>query len=225
MLRPLTFYRSSVGKKFMMAVTGAVLLSYVFGHMLGNLKVFQGQDKLDAYAEFLRDMGTPLFPHSSLLWIVRLVLLASVVIHITAAWQLTRMSQEARPVKYGRKESLALSYASRTMRWGGVIILAFVIYHLLHLTWGTVHPDFRSGSVYHNLVSGFQVWPVSIAYMVAMLVLGLHMYHGLWSAFQTLGATNPRYDRTIRRFAAAFSLVVVTGNIAIPASILAGIVS
>lgn len=208
-----------------MAVTGIVLFLFVVGHMLGNLKIFQGPEKFNAYAEFLREIGDPILGHGQFLWIARLGLLLAVGIHIVAAVQLTRMSRAARPVKYKRAlEPDASTYASRTMRWGGAIIAAFVIYHLLHFTFGTVHPDFVAGSVYHNVIVGFQDWIVAGSYMVAVGVLGMHLYHGVWSVFQTLGANNPRYNRLRRPAATAAALIIFFGFVAVPLSVLAGLV-
>jgi succinate dehydrogenase / fumarate reductase, cytochrome b subunit len=224
MSRLLTLYRSSVGKKVVMAVTGLVLLLFVIGHMLGNLKVYQGPIAYNAYAEHLRELGEPVFGHGQLLWIARIGLIAAAVFHIVAAVQLTAMSYAARQVPYRVKERLAFSYASYTMRWGGLVILAFVIYHLMHLTWGNVHHDFVPGSVYHNVVSGFQRWPVSLAYILAMIPLGFHLYHGLWSSFQTLGINNPRYNQWRRPFALSVSLIVFIGNVSVPLAILSGLV-
>lgn len=222
MRRVLNLYRSSVGKKVFMAATGIVLLLFVIGHMAGNLKIYAGPEKYNAYAAFLRDMGAPMFGHTQLLWLVRAVLVAAAVSHILTAAQLTLMSYRAREAPYQMNRRISLSYASYTMRWGGVVVLAFVVYHLMHLTWGNVHPRFVPGSVYHNVVSGFQAWPVSAAYMGAMLPLGLHIYHGLWSAFQTLGVNNPRYNRWRRPVAAGLALIIVLGNISIPIAVLTG---
>ena len=218
----MTLYRSSVGKKVTMAATGAVLFAYVVGHLAGNLKIYQGPEKYDDYARFLREVGAPVFGHGELLWIARVILLASVVLHIVAATQLARMSLLARDVGYRKYRQLNFSYASRTMRWGGVIIAAFVVYHLLHLTWGTAHPQFSHESVYHNVVTGFEAWPVSLAYVVAMIPLALHMYHGLWSGLQTMAINNPRIKGWRRPFAAAVALGVLVGNISIPVAVLAG---
>lgn len=224
MSRADSLYGSTVGKKIAMAVTGAILIAFVIGHMVGNLKVYFGAEAFNHYAEGLRTFGAPLFGRGQLLWLIRLVLLAAVIIHITAATQLVLRSRAAREHRYRQFDSLAFSYASRTMVWGGIIILAFVIYHLMHFTFGNVHPDFVPGDAYHNFVAGFRVWPVSVAYIAAMIPLGLHLYHGLWSAFQTLGANNPRYNRYRRPLAATIALVIVLGNISFPLSVLAGIV-
>jgi len=185
-------WRTTVGTKILMAVTGVVLVGFVVGHMAGNLKAFAGPESFNAYAEFLRDVGYPALPHTGLLWIMRLGLVVAVLIHIWAALKLTRLSRSARPVGYEKVDSQVFSYASRTMRWGGVILLAFVIYHLLHMTTGQVHPDFRHGDAYHNLISGFQSPVVVGSYLVAVAALAFHLHHGIWSMFQTLGVNNPR---------------------------------
>src|SRR5258708_12578637 len=182
-----------VGKKVVMAVTGLGLVGFVIAHMLGNLKIFLGAETIDAHAAFLRQMGQPLFPYSLLLWVVRIVLLTSVALHITAAVQLTRMNWAARPQGYDTKKSIATTYAARTMRWSGVILVLFIIYHLLHLTAGEVgfQPgEFHHLAVYHNVAAGFSVWYVSLFYIVAMACLCLHLDHGIWSMLQTLAWNN-----------------------------------
>ena len=217
-------YRSSVGKKVVMAVTGLMLLLFVIAHMLGNLKIYQGHVAYNAYAEHLREIGEPILARGQMLWIARIVLLAAVSWHILAAAELTIMSRKARRIPYQMQQRIAFSYASYTMRWGGVVILLFVIYHLMHLTLGSAHHDFVPGSVYHNVVAGFRVLPVSLAYIAAMIPLGFHLYHGLWSAFQTLGINNPRYNQWRRPFALSISLIVFIGNISIPLAVLTKIV-
>jgi succinate dehydrogenase / fumarate reductase cytochrome b subunit len=216
-------YSNSVGKKILMAVTGIVLFGFVFVHMIGNLKIFQGPEKYDAYAHFLRTVGAPALGEGQALWIFRIVLLAAVGVHILAAAELTLRSWRARGTPYKVKKDLSFDYASRTMRWGGVILAAFVLYHLMHLTLGTAHHDF-SDSVYRNVVSGFQRWPVSLAYIVAMVPLALHVYHGLWSATQTLALDNPRLEPWRRPVAAGVALVLAAGNISMPVAVMAGIV-
>lgn len=218
------FTRSAVGKKAVMAVTGIILFGFVLVHMIGNLKLYEGQQYLDNYAGWLRTVGSPAVPTSGLLWLARLVLIAAVVLHIWAAYTLTRMSQTARPHRYERYNPVHVSYASRTMRWGGVIIVLFVIYHLLHLTAGSVHPDFQEGNVYHNVVTGFQVWWVSLFYIVAQVALGFHLYHGLWSLFQSLGWNHPRFNPWRRAFAHAFAWIITLGNISFPVAVLTGLV-
>ncbi len=214
-----------VGKKVVMAVTGIVLVGFVIAHMLGNLKIFLGAQAIDTYAAFLRTMGEPLFPYSVLLWVVRIVLLTCVALHITAAVQLTRMSRAARPHGYDTKESIATTYAARTMRWSAVIVVLFIVYHLLHLTGGVVGWEpgqFRDLSVYHNVVAGFSVWYVSLFYIVAMACLCLHLDHGIWSLLQTLGWNNARTTSTLRTLSRGVALAVFVGFISVPVAVLAG---
>jgi len=213
------FLQSSIGRKVVMAVTGAILVVFVIGHMVGNLTVYLGPEALNGYAVFLRK-----FLHGSALWIVRAVLLVSVILHIWSATSLTLDSRRARPKGYRELEWKESTYASRTMRWGGVIILLFVIYHLLHFTFGTAHPSFVEGDVYHNFVTGFRSVPVSIVYIFAMLALGLHLRHGVWSMFQTLGVSHPRYIAMARAAAWVAAVVVVVGNVSFPIAVLTGIV-
>jgi succinate dehydrogenase / fumarate reductase cytochrome b subunit len=219
-----SFYRSSVGKKAVMAVTGVFLFGWIFAHMLGNLKLYLGAEHLNEYAKWLRVMGAPALPESALLWIVRAALIVAVWLHIQAATQLTLQSRAARPVDYDRRDYVAATYASRTMRWGGFIILLFVIYHLLHLTFGTVHPDFVKDDPYHNVVRGFQVWWVSAFYIVANLALGLHLYHGLWSMFNSLGLNAAKFNAWRRYFATAFALIITLGNVSFPVMVMLGYV-
>ena len=221
------FYRSAIGKKAVMAVTGLILFGWIFLHMVGNLKLYLGAVHLNEYAHFLRTMGAPAVPETGLLWVSRIVLLVAVIFHIQAAYALTMMNREARPVGYRDRQFAKASYASRTMRWGGVIILLFVIYHLLHLTTGQAHRDFVPGDVYHNLVSpvgGFPVWWVSAFYIIANLALGLHLYHGVWSMFGSLGVTSPRFESWRRNFATAFAVIITLGNISFPLAVLSGLV-
>lgn len=217
-------FRSTIGKKVVMAVSGLILFGFVLIHMIGNLKLYEGQEVMDAYGGFLRDVGYPALPHSGLLWIARSILLVAVVLHIWSAWELALVARVARPRAYAVGLKVHTSYASRTLRWGGVIILLFVIYHLLHLTWGTVHPHFAPGKPYENAVAGFQVWWVAVFYVAANLALGLHLYHGLWSVFQSLGWNHPRYNLWRRLFAQAFAVAITVGNVSFPLAVLAGIV-
>jgi succinate dehydrogenase / fumarate reductase cytochrome b subunit len=216
--------RSLIGKKVLMAVTGVVLLAFVLGHMIGNLKVFQGPAHFDAYAEGLRTVGAPFFGRGQLLWLVRLVLIASVLLHIWAAWMVTRASWAARPVGYRRLVLTETTYAARTMRWGAVIILLFLVFHLLDLTFGPANPAFVVGDAYHNVVATFQRVPVALGYLVAMAALCLHLYHGIYSGAQTLGFNHPRYNAWRRRGAAGFALIVAAGFGAVPLAVLAGVV-
>lgn len=223
MQRVLTLYSTSIGKKAVMALTGIVLWGFVIVHMIGNLKIYQGPEKFDAYAHFLREFGKPMLGHGQFLWIARIVLLVAVGAHIVAALQTWAMSRSAREVGYNRNQSQSFSFASSTMRWGGVTLLAFIVFHLLHLTTGTVHPDFTD-SAHANVIAGFRVWYVSAFYVLAMVPLGFHMYHGLWSACQTLDINNPRIRELRRPFSAAVAFVVIAGNISIPIAVLTGLV-
>ena len=213
------FARSSIGRKVVMAVTGVILVGFVIAHMLGNLQVYLGPEAMNNYAVWLRQVL-----HGTGLWIARAVLLVAVILHIWSAASLTLSSRRARPVGYREQKWRESTYASRTMRWGGVIILLFVIYHILHMTTGTVHQSFIEGDVYHNFVAGFRVVPVSLFYIFAMLALGLHLKHGVWSMFQTLGVSHPRYIRAAHVLAWIVALVVVIGNISFPLAVLAGVV-
>jgi succinate dehydrogenase / fumarate reductase cytochrome b subunit len=215
------FYKSAVGKKAVMAVTGIILFGFVLVHMLGNLKLYEGPQLLNNYAGFLRSVGGPAVPPSGLLWIARLVLLVAVFLHMWAAWQLTLLNRQARPADYVRRDVVHTTYASRTMRWGGIIILLFVLYHLLDLTWGVANPNYVEKDVYHNVVASFSRWWISLFYIVAQLALGLHLYHGLWSLFQSLGWNHPRFNRWRSGFAHAFAWIITLGNISFPVAVLA----
>ena len=216
--------RSAVGKKAVMAVTGIILFGFVFVHMVGNLKMYEGPQYMNEYGVFLRQAGAPAIPPNGLLWFVRAVLLAAVVLHLWSAWKLVQMSRAARPQSYQTRKPVAMSYASRTMRWGGVIILLFIVYHLLHFTTGTAHPDFIEGEPYHNVVTGFRNPLVSLFYVVAQIALGFHLYHGVWSLFQSLGWNHPRFNHWRTRLAQGFAWVVTLGNISFPLAVLAGLV-
>lgn len=208
---------SSLGLKFVMAATGVILSGFVLGHMVGNLTVFKGAEAINAYGAALRKVP-------ALLWAVRLFLLASVGLHTWAYLVLTGRSWSARPQGYRVAAYKEASWASRTMRWTGPILAAFVVFHILHFTTGTFHPgfEFRHGDVYHNLVAGLTVVPVAAFYIVAMIALGFHLFHGVWSLFQSLGVSQPRYDSLARRFATLFTIIVVGGFAVIPLAVLAG---
>jgi succinate dehydrogenase / fumarate reductase cytochrome b subunit len=213
------FLGSSIGRKVVMAVTGAILFGFVLVHMLGNLQVYVGPEALNHYGVFLRELL-----HGTGLWIARGMLLAAVILHIWSATSLTLESRRARPIGYREQKWKESTYASRTMRWSGVILFFFIIYHLLHFTIGSVHPSFIEGDVYHNFVAGFRSVPVSIFYIVAMILLGLHLRHGLWSMCQTLGVSHPRTMRLAHIGAWIFAAIIVIGNISFPLAVLAGIV-
>ena len=213
-----TFWDSTVGKKIVMAVTGAIGLGYLIAHVIGNLLVFRGAAKIDAYAGFLKS-------NLGLLWAARAILLVAVIAHIVAAYQLARISQKSRPITYKRWRPVGSDFASRTMRWTGPIVGIFIVYHLLHFTLGTVHPDFHEGQVYHNVTTGFRVWYAAAFYIVAMLALFGHLYHGAWSMFQSVGLNHPKYNRLVRTLATIITIVVVVGFISIPVAILLGLIS
>jgi succinate dehydrogenase / fumarate reductase cytochrome b subunit len=226
MRRVTNLYRSSVGKKVLMAATGVIFVLFVIGHMYGNLKAFYGPDSFNHYAEFLREMGSPLFMHGQLLWIIRIALVVAVLLHVVPALQLWIMGSRARPVKYAHGlEIEETTIGARTMRWGGLLLLLFVVLHLLHLTVGSIHPEFVPGDAYNNLVVGFQWWPVPIAYIVVMAALCLHLYHGVWSSMQTLGISHPRFNRYRRPIAVIVAAVVFVGFIATPVAVMAGLLA
>ena len=219
MQRSLTFLGSSIGKKVVMAATGIVLYGFVVGHMLGNLQIYLGPKAINDYGEFLRH-----FLHGQGLWIVRTVLLVAVGLHIWMAITLTLSNWAARPVGYREWQAVESTYASRTMVWSGPLLALFILYHLAHFTLGTVHPEFVPGDVFHNVVVGFQNPWVSAFYILAMVALGLHMYHGFWSMLQTLGLSQPRWNAVRRGVSLALAWIVVLGNISIPLAVLTGVV-
>ena len=217
LMRVARFYDSTIGKKAIMAVTGLILFVFLILHMLGNLQVFLGPEVMNHYAETLH--GNP-----PLLWTARIILLISVALHIWASVQLTLLKREARPVGYVKRANVVSSWASRSMMLSGPIIAVFVVFHLLHLTTGTLHPQFIELQAYENLVTGFLVVPVAVIYIVAMVLLGFHLSHGIWSMFQSLGFSHPRYTPAIKRFASVFSWLLVAGFISVPIAVLSGLV-
>lgn len=222
---PIAFYRTSVGKKWAMALSGVALMGFVFAHMVGNLKMYLGESTFNHYAEFLRDMGEPLFPRTVLLWGMRLGLIVAFLIHFHAAYALTMQNRHARTTNYqSPRDYIAASFASRTMRWGGIIILLFLIWHLADLTWGWANPDFIRGEAYHNLHASLSRIPVTMLYIVANLALGFHLSHGAWSIFQSLGINNPQYNNVRRWFAWSFAGIIVIGNVSFPIAVQMGIV-
>jgi succinate dehydrogenase / fumarate reductase cytochrome b subunit len=208
-----------------MAVTGVIGMGYVFAHMVGNLHVFEGPGQINEYGEWLRELLDPPFPRTFTLWMLRTVLIVAIALHLHAAYALTRMNRRARPTRYqSDRDYVAATFAARTMRWTGIIVGLFIVYHLLDLTWGAANPGFVRGDVYRNTVASFEQWPVTIAYIVANLALGLHLYHGAWSLFQSVGWNNPRFNPWRRYFATAFAVVVTAGFISVPVAVVVGIV-
>ena len=221
------FYGSALAKKWVMAVTGVVLLGYIAAHMVGNLKMYIGAEEIDAYGEALRDLGGHLAPRTHLLWAMRIGLLAAAALHIHAAYSLTVSNWKARGGRYAQRDYLVAGYASRSMRWTGVIVAAFVAFHLADLTWGAAPAatgEFVRGEVYANLVASFSRPAVAAFYMVANAALAVHLFHGAWSLFQSLGWANPRFTHWRKYAAAAFSGAILVGNLSFPAAVLVGIV-
>jgi succinate dehydrogenase / fumarate reductase, cytochrome b subunit len=225
MTKLLELYESTLGKKAVMAVSGIILFLFIVVHMLGNLQIY-------IYPEGLNHEALLLRRYWPLLWLARVVLLSCVGIHVLAAAQLWWRNRSARPVKYRVYRPPAVDYAAKTMIWSGPIIAAFVVFHILHFTTGSVHPDFRevlvggtqAADVFHNVVVGFKVAPAAIFYMLANLLLGVHLYHGLWSLFQTLGWDHPLYAAARRPLAVVVAAVIAAVNISIPLSVLTGLV-
>jgi len=223
--RLMALWRTVIGKKIVMAVTGVVLIGFVIGHVLGNLKIFSGPNEINAYSRFLREVGQPELGYGQLLWIVRSVLLVCVILHITAAVQLTRLNWAARPVGYTVKRNIKTTFAARMMRWGGLLLAVFIIFHLLHLTGGMV--GFRAGqfqhlAVYQNVVAAFAVWPIALFYIAAMCALCLHLSHGIWSMLQTLGWSTARNEAKLKLLSRVIALLVFIGFTSVPVAVMAG---
>ncbi|MDQ1391344.1 MAG: succinate dehydrogenase / fumarate reductase, cytochrome b subunit [Acidimicrobiaceae bacterium] len=217
-------YRTSIGKKMLMAASGLVILLWLIGHMLGNLKVWLNQREFDSYAEFLRRLGEPIFPHTVFLWLIRVVLTVAFVVHVYLAVDLSLRNRRARQVRYVRTARVQADVPAVTMRWGGLALALFVVFHLANFTWGWIHPGYRfvRGSVYANVVGNFNQWWLVVIYVAAMVALALHIYHGTWSIFQTFGANSRRWDRLIRRSAGAVAIVMFVGFVSVPVGVLVG---
>ncbi|MFC7326798.1 succinate dehydrogenase cytochrome b subunit [Marinactinospora rubrisoli] len=221
-----TAYTSTVALKAAMAVTGAILVLFLIAHMYGNLMIFGGPQTFDTYSAHLRELGEPMLPYEGFLWIMRVVLLASVLIHAYAAVTLWRRAKRARPAgqRYHTKKSVQRSYASYTMRWGGVVIVLFVIYHILHLTTNNIAPGGASDSPYERVVNGFQIWWVVLSYVIALAAVGFHLRHGIWSAIATLGGNRAGRQRALNIIATGLALVVTIGFLIPPFAVLLGLV-
>ena len=218
--------RSTIALKLLMAVSGAIFIAYVALHMFGNLKVFQGQEKFDSYAEFLRTFGEPVLPYEGFLWIVRVVLIAALIAHVYAAYTLWARASKARNVKYSMKKVTTSTLSSRTMRWGGTALLLYIVFHILHLTTKTLGPG-SDDSIYQRLVAGFQpeYWYLALIYIAASGALAMHLRHGTYSALQTMGLTNSPAAKARASTAGLVLAVVIAGGFAIiPLSVLVGIV-
>ncbi len=227
------FYSTAVGKKYVMAITGIIGIGFVVVHMIGNLKMYlgvisEGDERvydIDVYGEFLRELLVPILPRTYLLWGLRLVLIGAVLLHIHAAYSLTVLNRRARPVKYqSARDYQVANFASRTMRWTGIIVSLFILWHLADLTWGWANPDFVRGAAYRNLDASLSRLPVAALYIVANIALGIHLFHGTWSLFQSIGWNNPRFNDWRRYLATGVATIVVVGNVSFPVAVLAGIV-
>jgi succinate dehydrogenase / fumarate reductase cytochrome b subunit len=207
-------------------VTGAISVLYLVLHMIGNLKIFLGQHELDTYASFLRTVGEPALPYATLLWIIRVVLTVSIAVHIVSATVLARRAARARPIKYAAAPKTPGSYAARTMRWGGVIILLFIVYHILDLTTGTLNPNGVGGAVYDNVVNDFAPgrWYVTLFYALAVVAAGVHLRHGLWSAVATLGRSDGSRQHTQNVASTVIAVVLTAGFLAVPFAVTVGLV-
>ncbi len=222
---PLNYYQTAVGKKWAMAITGLIGMGFVAGHMFGNLKLYAEAAEINAYAIGLREFGYPILPKEFALWIARSVLLVALVVHVHAAWSIWRQNRRARTVNYqSKRDYIAANWASRTMVWTGPIILLFIAFHLADLTFGWANPSFEYGEVHANVIATFERWPVSAFYIVANLALGVHLYHGAWSLFQSMGVNHPNFNQARRAFAVLFAAAIVIGNISFPIAVLAGVI-
>jgi succinate dehydrogenase / fumarate reductase cytochrome b subunit len=219
MNRAIRFYRSSVGKKVVMAVTGVIGIGFLIVHVLGNLLVFRGADAINNYSHFLHSTG-------ELLWLARIVLIAAVILHVIAAYQLTMQNRAARPIGYARREPQVSTLAARTMRWGGALILVFIVLHILHFTTGTIRPTgtFIEGDVYANVVASFHIWWVVLFYVVAMVAIGAHIYHGAWGWIRTVGVTQHPENPLKRPVALVVALFLWLGFTAVPVAIFLGLI-
>jgi len=215
----LAFWRSTIGKKVVMGATGLIGLGFVIGHMAGNLQTFAGAEKLDAYGALLHG------PLHEVVLLARVVLISAVILHVVAAYQLTMLSRAARPVDYAMRKPQVSTLASRTLRWGGVLLLVFIDFHILHFTIGSVHPDYVEGRIYRNLQTGFAVKWVAVFYLVAMIALGMHLFHGAWSSMRTLGVARQTAHPIKRYLPVVLAVVISSGFAAIPLAFLLGVLN
>jgi succinate dehydrogenase / fumarate reductase cytochrome b subunit len=222
----LDLYSTAVGKKYVMAITGIIGIGFVLVHMIGNLKMYLGPADFNHYSEFLRDLLVPILPRTVALWLLRLVLIGAIVLHLHAAYSLTILNHKARPVKYqSDRDYVAANFASRTMRWSGIIVLLFIIWHLLDLTAGTLNGgNYHRGDAYSNVSNSLDRPAVAIFYIIANIALGIHLFHGVWSLFQSMGWSNPKFNKWRRQLAAGIATLIVVGNVSFPIAVLANIV-
>jgi len=218
-------FSTAIGKKWVMAVTGIALMGFLFAHMVGNAKMFLGATEYNHYAEALKELLVPIMPPNYVLWGMRLGLATFLILHIVSAASLTQMNKRARPMKYqSSRDYIAANFASRSMRWTGVIMFLFIVFHLANLTWGAWVPGYVKPDVYGNVVANFNQWPIALIYIAANVAIGIHLFHGAWSMFQSLGLNNPRYNGVRRGFAAGFAGLVAGVNCLFPIMVLAGVV-
>ncbi len=230
---PLNMYQTAVGKKWVMAVTGLMLYGFVLFHMIGNLKMYLGQVEhngvmdydINIYGEFLRELLVPLMPRTYTLWLLRIGLIGAGILHVMSAYSLTRLNMASNKPYQSKQDFIAANFASRTMRVSGIVVGAYIIFHLADLTWGVIPGyEWERGHVYENLVGSLSNPIVALVYIVANILLAAHLYHGLWSMFQTLGLSNPRWNSLRRVAASGLSLIILIGNVSFPIAILSGIV-
>ena len=220
-----TLWRSTIGKKAVMAVTGLIMVAFLLVHMLGNLKIFFGPHDFDGYAAWLRTIGEPVLHGAWFLWIQRAMLAVALVLHVTCAVQLSRQDRAARPIRYAHSRPSGGSFATWTMRWGGLMLAVFLVWHLLDLTAGVTNPDFDKGSPYHNVVADFQVWWINAIYFIGVLMVGLHVNHGFWSATRTLGlGRRPGRDAAVRAVGSTLAVMITLGFLAVPIGVMTGLV-
>ncbi len=229
MVGVMSFPNTTIGKKVIMAITGLIWVGYLVMHMYGNLKVFSGPEHFNEYAVGLRTLGAPVFGYSHLLLVARLVFVGSILLHIWAAVTLTKLNKESRPVNYAQKKRLSANAANLTMIYGGVAIIIFIIYHLMHFTLGVpgVHPSFEGHEAYHNVVAGFRSYAFipAIIYLLALVPLAFHLYHGTWSMFQTMGLNNKTYSHMLKILALILAIVIPIGFATVPVAVMIGLLS
>lgn len=229
---PLNLYQTSVGKKWVMALTGAMLMGFVFAHMIGNLKLYLGQVEhngvldwdMDHYAESLRELFVPIFPHGTVLWLLRIGLIGAFGLHIHSAYSLSITNRQSNKAYASKRDWQAANWASRTTRYTGTIILLYLVFHLADFTWGWLDSDWEHGQVQANVVNSLERPLVAIIYIIANIALAIHLYHGARSMFQTLGVNNPRYNQLREYFAYGFAALILVGNLSFPIAVLTGLV-
>ena len=230
---PLNIYQSAVGRKWAMAVSGVVLLGFVMTHMIGNLHLYEGPLEIHEYAETLRNLGTDIIPRTWLLWGVRLLLIAAFAVHVHSAYSLKEISRKSNTrsnftdgnKKYASSQDfVAANYASRTMRWTGPIVLLYLFFHLADLTWGWFSKDWVLGDPYNNIVVSMGNIGVALIYVVANIALAIHIYHGTWSLFQSLGINSPKINKARRSIAKGLAGIILIGNLSIPVAVTTGLI-